>query len=114
MTREELEYTLSLRHSHFTLGRETIAKLLTHDADQRQVIEQLEGRVKALEGALKRDPLFKQFLEQGFWHAHHVDIVWRYNGQDKRYEADWLKTIFYLLRPKAALAATGEEGESNL
>ena len=87
MTRIELEYTLSLRHSHFTLGRETIAKLLTHDADQRQVIEQLEGRVKALEGALEKVLALKNILERA------------YRGYGTPEEE----------RQKAALAATGED-----
>lgn len=47
---------------------------------------------------LIRSALFQQFLRQGFWHAHHVDLVWRYNGQDVREEADWLKDVWYALR----------------
>jgi len=58
-----------------------------------------------------RDPLFKQFVEKGFWGAHHVDIVWRHNGQDKQHEADWLKSLWYLLRKLDARAAQIEEGE---
>jgi len=58
-----------------------------------------------------RDPLFKQFVEKGFWGAHHVDIVWRHNGQDKQHEADWLKSLWYLLRKLDACAAQIEEGE---
>lgn len=42
--------------------------------------------------------LFQQFLEQGFWHARSVDLIWRYNGQDVREEADWLKDIWYAIR----------------
>jgi len=57
-----------------------------------------------------RDPLFKQFVEKGFWGAHHVDIVWRHNGQDKQHEADWLKSLWYLLRKLDARAAQIEEG----
>lgn len=45
-----------------------------------------------------RSKLFQQFLEQDFWHAHHVDLVWRYNGEDVHEEADWLKDVWYALR----------------
>lgn len=50
--------------------------------------------------AMVKSRLFQQFLQQKFWHAHHVDVVWRYNGQDVREEADWLKDIWYAVRPK--------------
>lgn len=48
---------------------------------------------------LFRSRLFQKFLEQGFWHAHHVDLVWRFNGEDVREEADWLKDVWYAIKP---------------
>jgi hypothetical protein len=53
--------------------------------------------VRELESRLRRNPLISKFLDQGFWHAHHVDIVIRYNGKDCRYEADWIKDLWYLV-----------------
>lgn len=47
---------------------------------------------------LMRSGLFRQFTEQDFWHAHHVDLLWRFNGEDRIEEADWLKELWYLLR----------------
>ena len=61
-------------------------------------IERLEAKLDSIEKACKRDALFKKFLDQGFWHAHEVDLIWRYNGEDRRHEADWLKSIFYALK----------------
>ena len=61
-------------------------------------IERLETKLDSIEKACKRDALFKKFLDQGFWHAHEVDLIWRYNGEDRRHEADWLKSIFYALK----------------
>lgn len=54
--------------------------------------------VGQVEKALRKNPLIGQFLDQGFWSAHHVDIVIRHNGQDHRYEADWIKDIWYVVR----------------
>lgn len=56
--------------------------------------------------ALVKSRLFRQFMQQGFWHAHHVDLVWRYNGEDVREQADWLKDLWYRLRnaPKGGAA----------
>ena len=75
----------------------------------------------ATEGALldacSKSRLFSMFLRQGFWHAHHVDLVWRYNGKDVREEADWLKDVWYLCKersghaePRPATAAAGDAG----
>lgn len=47
---------------------------------------------------LVKSKLFNQFITQGFWHAHNVDLVWRYNGHDVHEEADWLKDLWYLLK----------------
>lgn len=49
---------------------------------------------------LIRSPLFRKFLEQKFWHADSVDLVWRHNGNDVVEEADWLKDLWYLLMNK--------------
>jgi hypothetical protein len=64
---------------------------------------------------LIRSRLFQTFLGQGFWHAHHVDLIWRYNGQDVREEADWLKDVWYVMRgaekasePQCICATTAE------
>ena len=57
-----------------------------------------KARLDAVRASLMKDPLFRQFTEQEFWHAHHVDIVWRFNGEDKRFQADWLKEIWYILK----------------
>lgn len=68
------------------------------DPGVMRYIERLEAKLDSIEKACKRDALFKKFLDQGFWHAHEVDLIWRYNGEDRRHEADWLKSIFYALR----------------
>lgn len=54
--------------------------------------------LKAVEAALRKNPLIAMFLDQGFWHAHHVDLMIRYNGEDKHFEADWIKDIWYAVR----------------
>lgn len=43
-----------------------------------------------------RSKLFHKFLSQGFWHAHHVDLVWRMDGNDIHEEAGWLKDLWYM------------------
>lgn len=63
-----------------------------------QGASELKAMLDAVRDSLMKDPMFRKFTEQGFWHAHHVDIVWRFNGEDKRYEADWLKDIWYALK----------------
>ena len=69
-----------------------------HPVEIMRYIERLEAKLDSIEKACKRDALFKKFLDQGFWHAHEVDLIWRYNGEDRRHEADWLKSIFYALK----------------
>ena len=68
-------------------------------------IARLRGALTNIQAACMNDRLFRLFSEQKFWHAHHVDIVWRFDGKDERAEADWLKTVWYELR--AALAKEG-------
>ncbi len=46
----------------------------------------------------RKSKLFAQFLDQNFWHAHHVDIVWRMDGKDIVEEGDWLKNLWYAIR----------------
>ena len=55
-----------------------------------------------VEEALRKNPLIAMFLDQGFWHAHHVDLTIRYNGEDRKFEADWLKDIWYAVRERQA------------
>lgn len=54
----------------------------------------------------RKSKLFAQFLDQNFWHAHHVDIVWRMDGKDIVEEGDWLKSLWYAIR--AAIPQAGE------
>jgi hypothetical protein len=77
--------------------------------DQQQPVSHAERMFRSHPEAsgvahLIRSRLFQTFLGQGFWHAHHVDLVWRYNGQDVREEADWLKDLWYAIKgaPKTA------------
>ena len=51
-----------------------------------------------IKAAMCKDPKLKLFFEQGFWHAHYVDIEWRIDGEDQRYEADWIKDIWNIIR----------------
>lgn len=59
--------------------------------------------IEQLRAALDKSPMLKKFLAQGFWHAHYVDIVWRFNGEDIREQGDWLKDLFYLVRQKPTI-----------
>jgi hypothetical protein len=61
-------------------------------------LAQAKKHLAEIQNACMKDPLFKQFTLQEFWHAHHVNIVWRFNGKDKHFEADWLKDIWYIFR----------------
>ena len=84
MTREELDAALrTLNFAELNLPRFR-AVILDHDAAQRQTIKRLEGRVQALEGALKGMLRFKTLV-----------------GYDEYRKA------------QAALAATGEIGTLN-
>lgn len=56
-------------------------------------------KLEEIRRAIMRSDLFRKFTEQGFWHAHCVDLDWRFNGENIREEADWLKEIWYALRP---------------
>lgn len=64
-----------------------------------------------VEAQLRKNPLIARFLDQEFWHAHHVDVVIRYNGEDKRYEADWIKDIWYIVRRRGLTAADSVRAE---
>lgn len=57
-----------------------------------------KAMLDAVRSSMMKDQLIRQFTEQDFWSAHHVDIVWRINGEDKRFEADWIKDIWYILK----------------
>lgn len=71
---------------------------MMHEAADR--IAELERELAAIRTAVMKDPLFELFTKQGFWHAHHVDLVWRVDGEYKRHEADWLKDVWYALKSK--------------
>lgn len=84
-------------------GYTTTAKRLLAIADRLEKID--TGQDEAIEALRKIDReccssrLFAMFRRQQFWHAHHVDLVWRHNGQDRREEADWLCNVWKLLKP---------------
>ena len=59
-----------------------------------------EGWLAKIEIACRKSKLFNLFMEQNFWHAHHLDIVWRFNGEDVREQADWLKDVWYAVRQR--------------
>lgn len=56
-----------------------------------------------VEKALRKNPLIAQFLDVGFWDAHHVDMTIRHNGQDKHFEADWLVDLWYIVRRRGGV-----------
>ena len=95
---ERQVYLKKIRTWHEHRGMDIEHQILTEPV--MRYIERLEARLDSIEKACKRDALFKKFLDQGFWHAHEVDLIWRYNGEDRRHEADWLKSIFYALQHK--------------
>ena len=95
---ERQAYLKKIRTWHEQRGMDIEHQILTEPV--MRYIERLEARLDSIEKACKRDALFKKFLDQGFWHAHEVDLIWRYNGEDRRHEADWLKSIFYALQHK--------------
>lgn len=78
------------------------------EAEQARRVE-AERRLDTIRAAVMRSRLFAMFFEQHFWHAHHVDIVWRYNGDNRREEADWLKDIWYALLPIKDVEQDGDE-----
>ena len=51
------------------------------------------GLVRALRGqqALRESRMFAALPDLRI--AHYVDVIVRMNGQDKRYEADWIKQL---------------------
>lgn len=55
-----------------------------------------------------RSPLFQKFVEQGFWHAHHVDLVWRIDGKEVREQADWLKSVWYAVKAEPRAVEAGD------
>jgi len=67
-----------------------------------------------VEAALRKNPLIAKFLDQGFWHAHHVDIVIRHDGVDLRYEADWIKDLWYIVRRRGLSATEAVRAEQTL
>ena len=95
---ERQAYLKKIRTWHEQRGMDIEHQILTEPV--MRYIERLEAKLDSIEKACKRDALFKKFLDQGFWHAHEVDLIWRYNGEDRRHEADWLKSIFYALQHK--------------
>jgi hypothetical protein len=64
-----------------------------------------------VEAALRKNPLIAMFLDQRFWHAHHVDMVIRYNGKDERFEADWIKDIWYVVVRRGLTATQAVRAE---
>ena len=92
MTREEMEVLrvdLTYTQDWAPKTHHLVSTMFTEYAAQRQTIEQLEGQVKALEGALEKVLALKNILERA------------YRGYGTPEEE----------RQKAALAATGEEGK---
>lgn len=85
---------------HQRLRRDLDEQVAAKGKDEREQCAELRRVLSAVRAACMRDPLFRQFTEQEFWHAHHVDIEWRHDGRDRRYEADWLKDVWYALRGK--------------
>jgi hypothetical protein len=69
--------------------------------------------LEQVEAALRKNPLIAMFLDQGFWHAHHVDVVIRQDGQDRRYEADWIKDIWYIVRRRGLSATEAVRAEQS-
>jgi hypothetical protein len=59
---------------------------------------------------LIKSKIFQKMLDNQFWDAHSVDIVYRKNGQDFREEADWLKDLWYCAkgRPDAVISTFRE------
>jgi hypothetical protein len=64
-----------------------------------------------VEAALRKNPLIAMFLDQGFWHAHHVDIVIRQDSKDRHFEADWIKDIWYIVRRRGLTATQAVRAE---
>lgn len=92
---------------HCTCGASGVAVMAHEPHCAVILIESLYAQLERVERETVeriKSPLFRQFLRQGFWHAHHVDLVWRYDGKDIREEADWLKDVWY-----AALPSTTEQ-----
>lgn len=77
---------------HHTLGCDPARRAELAD---RATPKPAQDQPVAIEPDIFRSKLFQQFLKQGFWHAHHLDLVWRFNGEDVREEADWLKDVWY-------------------
>jgi hypothetical protein len=77
-----------------------VGQLSTGNEDVLQMKVGSDEILEKIEKACKQSRLFNMFSRQGFWHAHHVDLVWRYNGKDVHEQADWLKDIWYLLKDK--------------
>lgn len=73
-----------------------IAALELEAADLRSCIKDLRERLAKAEASCKKSKMFAMFIDQKFWHAHHVDLVWRHDGKDIQEEADWLKDLYYV------------------
>lgn len=58
---------------------------------------QSEPALSAIRDVVMRSAIIAEFAERRFWSAHHVDLVWRLDGEDVQEEADWLKDLWYLL-----------------
>jgi hypothetical protein len=83
-----------------------LAKEAPASATRPTVLEQVEA-------ALRKNPLIAKFLDIGFWGAHHADIVIRHNGKDERYEADWLKDLWYIIRRRGLTATEAVRAEQS-
>ena len=73
-------------------------RLLNQLAEKDRECERLRSATSQIIAAAHTSRLFNLFARQGFWHAHHVDLVWRFDGRDEREEADWIKSVWYAIR----------------
>lgn len=88
----DIATVLAILSRRISMCREDELRRIAVSERERILADDVLGQVEA---ALRKNPLIAMFLEQKFWHAHHVDMVVRYNGEDRRYEADWIKDIWY-------------------
>ncbi len=58
---------------------------------------------------LIKSRLFQKMLDNQFWDASHVDIVYRKDGQDVHEEADWLKDLWYCAMGKPHLVVESSD-----
>lgn len=104
LVQNEYQGCTNLSHALNEVAGAIAAEIILRTPQSETAATVVPDVLAQVEAALRKNDLIGRFLDQGFWHAHHVDIVIRQDGQDRRFEADWIKDLWYIVRRRGLTA----------